>query len=292
MAQSQWITIIKNISDIEQTIEDLGITLDSTAELNFDEIFSYDDLAESKDLKDLLLSESLVLNDGTDDLSATDAIEYLNIVQLNYLKENYYDKEYLNSQLLNKNTLDEAYNEGGSGAGRIIDATSGAVKIDVVDANNAPLELTEKSSLPTVGLAAGQLATKDGLLFIYDGTRSKWLSTSRMFLVFGRSGRTTSQYLNFYSGNIPSNNSGLRLARDAVIVSMAGQFNQSGTGIFHVGKNDIFSSIGNLSINSALGGHNTSLNINLNAGDYLQSYIQTSIDVWYPMLIIEIAWRS
>ena len=292
MAQPQWIVLIKNISGIDQTIEDLGITIDSTAEMNFDEIFSYDDLAESKDLKDLLNSDDLVLNDGVSDLSSSDAVDYLNTIQLNYLKENYYDKTYLDSQLLNKNTLSEAYDEGGSGAGRYIDATSGAVKIDVVDSDNAPIELVEKSVLPTSDLAAGQLAVKDGMLFVYDGTRSKWLSTTRMFLTFGRGGRTANQYLNFYAGRIPSNNSGLRLSRDAVIVSLSGQFNTSGTGIFYIGKNDTPSSIGNLSVSSSLGNHNTTLNIDLSAGDFLQSYIQSSTKVWYPVLIVEIAWRA
>jgi len=77
------------------------------------------------------------------------------------------------------NDLDSAYDQGGAGAGRTINADSGAVIIDSGVATNAPLQLTEKASLPTTGLAAGQMAVKGGILCIYDATRSKWISVTK-----------------------------------------------------------------------------------------------------------------
>lgn len=289
---SQWNIIVKNISGIPQTVEDLGIIIDSTAELNLDEIFTYEEIAESNDLKNFIINNDFLISDGTSDLAITQAIDYLTTDNLYYLKENYYNKDEIDNQLLDKNTLDEAYDEGGPGVGRLINATDGAVKIDTGSATNAPLELTEKSSLPLTGLSSGQLAVKDGILFVYDGTRSKWLSVTRMFLVFGKSGNTKNQYLYFYAGSLPSNNSGLRLSRNATIVSLSGQFDSVDTGTFEIRKNDNISSITSLTVTSSIGNHDNTPNINLNEGDYIQSYFSSSSKVPDPMIIIEMAWRE
>lgn len=289
---SQWNIIVKNISGIPQTVEDLGIIIDSTAELNLDEIFTYEEIAESNDLKNFIINSDFSISDGTSDLTITQAIDYLTTDNLYYLKENYYNKYEIDNQLLDKNTLDEAYDEGGLGSGRIINATNGAVKIDTGVATNAPLELTEKNSLPTTGLSSGQLAVKNGIVFIYDGTRSKWLSITRMFLVFGKSGNTKNQYLYFYAGSLPSNNSGLRLSRSATIVSLSGQFDGVDTGTFEIRKNDGVFGITSLTVTSAIGNHDNTINIDLNEGDYLQSYFSSNEKIQDPMIIVEIAWRG
>jgi len=200
----------------------------------------------------------------------------------------------INTQLteaLDNNTLDGAYDEGGAGAGRQINADAGAVVIDTGVATTAPLELTPKSALPTTGLNDGQLAIRDGILCIYDSTRAKWLSVQRQFLVFGRRRRVRNQYLNFCVGNLPSKNSGFRLVRDACIVSISGHLDNNGTCNMHVRRNDSATNIASLSISSALGASDVSANVNLNADDYLQSYLSASSDVEDPVCIIEIAWR-
>lgn len=192
---------------------------------------------------------------------------------------------------LDHNTLDEAYDEGGAGAGRTINVTDGAVKLDTGAATNAPLELTEKASLPSTGLGAGQLAVKGGILCIYDSTRSKWLSVQRMFISFGRSGNTKDQYLNFFGGNLASNNAGLRMARNATIVSITAQFDSSGTGTAHIRKNDVATNIASLTVTAALGNQATDTNVDVSAGDYLQSYLEATSACTDPMVVIEIAWR-
>jgi len=290
---SQWTVILKNFSGSDQLVKDLGLpVLDSTAEINLDEQFTYDEITGSDDLRDLVDSGDLTINDGVDDLSPSDGVDYLTLINKEYLEDNYYDKTYIDGQLLDKNTLDEAYNEGGAGAGRVIDSTAGAVKIDVGTATNAPLELTEKATLPTTGLAGGQLTTKDGTLFVYDGTRSKWVSTNRMFVVFGRKGKTKNQYLNIYSGDVPSNLSGIPLAKDAVILSMAGVFESSGTGTFEIRKDDGTSPIVSLALSAEDKKQETTTNIDLNAGETLQGYFSNSSVCDSPIIVLEIAWRS
>jgi len=236
---SQWKVIVTNISGIDQIVSDLGLPVpDSTAEINLDKQFTYDEISGSDDLRELVGNGDLLINDGSDDLSPSEGVRYLTLINKEYLEDNYYDKSYLDSQLINKNTLDEAYNEGGDGAGRVIDTTAGAIKIDVGEATNAPIELTEKLDLPTTDLAAGQLAVKNGILFVYDNTRSKWISTARMFVVFGRKGKTINQYLNICGGKIPCTLSGFPIPRNAVIVSMSGILESSNTGTFEIRKDD------------------------------------------------------
>ena len=195
-------------------------------------------------------------------------------------------------------SLDKAYDGytsggvgSGSGSGRTVNADQGSVKIDTGLSTNSPLELVPKSTLPTTGLSDGQLSVKDGILFVYDNTRGKWLSVSRSILCFGRKGLTRNQYLDHFAGGLSSNNSGLRMARDAVIVSLAAQFDVSGTGTFQIRKNDGLS-ITNLSLSSSVGEQSTTVNIDLDQGDFLQCYLSSSSNVQDPIILVEIAWRS
>lgn len=289
---SQWTIIIRNDSGLDQIINDLGFPVpDSTAEINLHEQFTYDEITGSDDLKTLINNGDLIINDGSNDLSSEDGIKYLTLINKYYLEENYYDKDYLDNQLLNKNTLDEAYNEGGSGAGRFIDATAGSVVIDIGESTNAPLELTEKSILPSTDLSAGQLTVRNGILYIYDGIRSKWLSTSRMFIVFGRKGKTKNQYLNIYSGDVPSNLSGIIIPKNATIISLAGVFENSDTGTFEIKKNDSSSIISSLSLTSQIKNYDNSINVDLDAGDVIQGYFSSNNKCESPNILLEIAWR-
>ena len=189
------------------------------------------------------------------------------------------------------NTLDQAYDQGGPGAGREIFVDSGAVKLSA-SGGYAPLELTDLASAPTTGLADGQLAVINGLLYEYDDDRSKWLSVQRGFFVFGRSGNSKNQYLNFGAGTLTSNNSGYRIPRNATIVSLSGQLDASGTCDLRIRKNDTATNIATLSIAAAVGASDNTIDVDVAAGDYLQSYIDADAGVPDPMLIVEIAWRE
>ena len=189
------------------------------------------------------------------------------------------------------NTLDAAYDEGGAGAGRAITADSGPVEIDRAASTDASFRIVPKGSLPTTNLADGQLDIKNSIFCIYDNTRSKWLSIERLMLAFGRPGKSKDQYLPFYIGAMPSNNSGLRMMRDATIVGISGQLNASGTCDFKIRKNDISTNIATLALASAIGDQDVTLNIDVDQGDYLQSYIENTNKVDDPVIMVEIAWR-
>jgi hypothetical protein len=190
------------------------------------------------------------------------------------------------------NTLDGSYDEGGAGVGRVINADAGAVKIDVGTASNAGLELTEKALLPTTGLAAGQMAVRGGILYMYDSSRNKFLSIEKDNLAFGRSGTSRNQYLGFFgNGAFSSSTSGLRITRNSTITSISSQLSASGTCSFQIRKNDGSVSIASQTITAAEGGHDTSLNIDVVAGDYLQCYISNTNTVSNPMVLIELKYR-
>lgn len=188
-------------------------------------------------------------------------------------------------------TLDGAYDQGGAGAGRLINATNGPVKLDRGSATSASFEIVPKSNLPTTGLSDGQIDIKDGILCIYDANRSKWLSVQRQFLVFGRRGDTKNQYLGFFGSRLVSLNSGLRLARAATIVSLAGQINSAGTCTFNLRRNDVATNVKSLTISAAVGSEDISVNTDLNSGDFIQCQLGSTLAVSDPMLIVEIAWR-
>ena len=201
----------------------------------------------------------------------------------------------INSQMVTaliSNTLDMSYDQGGSGAGRLIQTDSGPVKLDCLAATTAPLELVPKAALPTTGLANGQLAVKDGILCIYDSTRGKWLSVQRQTFVFGRAGTTKNQYLNFGAGSLASNNSGYRMPRNATIVGISGQLDASGTCTMNIRFNDTATNSVVLTITGAIGAADISTNIDCGATDFLQAYLATATaGVEDPVMFIEIAWR-
>ncbi len=76
--------------------------------------------------------------------------------------------------------LQEAYEAGNTVT---ISDSDGPVK--VVGGTTPPLELTSQSSAPNQNLNGGSIAVVDNILYIYDGSRNKWLSPSK-FLEFGR----------------------------------------------------------------------------------------------------------
>ncbi len=94
MAQ-MWTCIIKNEGASPVTIDDLGITIDATAQIDFHELFDFTRIADSNDLRDYVSAGTLVVNDGTSDLDTSDGVDFLAIVHVYYLGSNYYTKTQL-----------------------------------------------------------------------------------------------------------------------------------------------------------------------------------------------------
>jgi hypothetical protein len=303
---SMWIFKITNISGEDKNIVDLGITIeDSTSEIVLSEFYTYTELANSDDLREFVGNGDFIVNNGYGTLTPQEGVDFLTLENIEHLEDNYYSIDELqtpgssvidwtniaNAPSIDQNTLDEAYDHGGPGAGRVINADNGPVKIDRGSSTSASIEIVPKSLLPSTGLSGGQIDNKNGVLCIYDGSRSKWLSVSRPTLAFGRSRKSKNQYLNFWVSETNSNMSGIRMPRNATIVSLSGQFETSGTGTFEIRKNDAIDVVASLDITSDVGNSNINIDTDVSEGDFLQCYISSYDGVDTPIIFIELAWR-
>ncbi|WP_298782772.1 hypothetical protein, partial [uncultured Polaribacter sp.] len=129
----------------------------------------------------------------------------------------------------------------------------------------------------------------DGLLYSYDATRSKWLSVDRNMIGWGRnSAGTTNEYLRQFNGALSSFN-GWRMIRSGTITAITVQSNANQTYTIQIRKNDVATAITSLTVSTAQGNHDTTINVDFVEGDFLQCYLSgSSID--YPQVLIEIAW--
>lgn len=300
-----WTVIIKNDSTADITIEDLGLPISVGDQITLSNHFSYDEITGSDDLRELVANTVIVVNDGTNDFDAYDGVRWITSQNIKDLEDNYYDifdlQESGQSQIhwdniINTppfetgNTLGEAYNEGEAGAGRVIPAYNEPVKIDRGASTDASFEIVSKAE-PTTNSVGGQIDNINGTLCMYDNTRSKWLSIARSTIAFGRFRTTRTQILGFYGAPFPSNNSGIRMPRNATIVSLSGQFDASGTGTFQIYRNDTPIVLASLSIVASVGLSDPNVNEDVNANDFLQCRMFTATTVEDPFIFIELAWR-
>ncbi len=94
---NMWPLVIKNDGVVAVEIEDMGITVDATSQIDLAAQYDYAEIANSDDLRTEVLAGNLIVNNGTTDLNATDGEEYLEIVNVWFLKDNHYTKTELNT---------------------------------------------------------------------------------------------------------------------------------------------------------------------------------------------------
>ena len=172
------------------------------------------------------------------------------------------------------------------------DATAGASdgRVDVGD--TAILGLPVKAAAPTAGAAAGDLFynSGDGLTYEYDGTRSKWLTTSKIGLQFGAK-KADGQYL-LMGGDAQSSNTGFRMPKDGTIVSVTVQTSGGlATKAMEIRRNGSATPL--LSFSMAAGVYtNAAVNVDFTAADYLQVFASaTGAKIDDPVALVEIAYR-
>lgn len=201
----------------------------------------------------------------------------------------------IESAAADRNTLDEAYDEGGAGVGRTINVDSGAVVLTATG-GYAPLQLTNLTVAPNAGLLNGQLAVINGMLYSYDQSRLKWLSVHRETIAFGRQGVLQNGWLNFWAGELPSNNSGIRMGRNGVITMITAQADKplvNGNADINVRRNDATPNIATLTVVSGTEGNSQdTYNVNVAKDEYLQCRIDkpTTGGVEDLVVTIEIAY--
>ena len=132
-----------------------------------------------------------------------------------------------------------------------------------------------------------------GRLWVYDGVRDKWLSSDRQFALAGRDGRAKNLYLRLLDGQ-PSNLTGYRMLRNATIVALAAQTRNIETWTLQIRKNGDPTSVYSLTISGASGAHNKLVDIDVDEGDLVQMFAETTnfLGIKDPFVMIEIAWRN
>ncbi|MCG8830006.1 hypothetical protein [Tenacibaculum finnmarkense] len=161
-----------------------------------------------------------------------------------------------------------------------------------VKSTDVPFKIEPNTTTPT-GTSGGQMFvdSTNGILYIYDGTRAKWLSVDRTMVGWGvNNANTGNEYLRQFNG-AQSNRNGWRMIRNATITAISAQTNINQTWTLEIRKNDGTTAIASLTITNQQGNHNNTLNIDVNEGDFIQAYCNGS-SVDYPETLIEIAWRK
>lgn len=189
-------------------------------------------------------------------------------------------------------TLDDAYNEGDENNDHTIIVDDGPVEFDATSGTDAPIHLTELSTFPTTNLSGGQLAVVGDTLYLYDDNRGRWIGTERTTMVFGRMKPTKDQYLNSFGGNMPSNNSGIPIDQDSVIVGLASRIDTTGTCVIHIYKNDVETSIASITITAGTNAQDVTINVNVDAGDNISAYLEATTAVQDPIVRLKIAPRG
>ena len=170
----------------------------------------------------------------------------------------------------------------------------GKLTVDASADTTAALELVPQPT-PTTNLAAGQIAVIGDKAYMYDVSRSKWLSLEILPIEFGFSGARDNVYLRS-AGNVNNANSGPIMPYNGTIVAVtANSNNGSTTKEFEVrvrnGTTTNSTQSYNL-VNREFLENNT--NLDFDAGDFLKVFINddTTGDVNNLNVVLFVKWRQ
>ena len=189
-----------------------------------------------------------------------------------------------------RDTLDEAYDGlPGSGSGRTINVDSGPV---VLNASNgsASLQVNPITYVPTLNLQDGQICLNNGIMYVYDALRLKWLSMSRETVSFG-SKRADGCFLS-QTNNITSSQAGWVAMRSGTIVGITAQaaagYSRKQFDILNAG---ISTPLFSFQLNNFVY-INSNIDISFNAGDVLKIYCRSQFGTTFHISTnLEICWR-
>lgn len=140
-----------------------------------------------------------------------------------------------------------------------------------------------------------KLQLYNSILMYYDSTRSKWLSTSRDSTKFGLSNSNirTNRWMAIVGGSY-SNVTGVKIPRDATITAITAQTQNTTTCEFRIRVNGLAPDVYVLSLSAQDSLSVDSLNIDLDADDWIQCELTTltANPVDYPEVYLEFCWRK
>jgi hypothetical protein len=150
--------------------------------------------------------------------------------------------------------------------------------------------LDPRPTVPSTNVVDGAVATVSGIVYSYDGTRSKWLSIDRKLIEMSKDGFAKDVYLR--TGNVASSQTGYRALRSGTITGIFAQTDTAYTWTIEVRRNGVLAPIASLAITAATGSQQVTTNVDFNQGDELQLFANTSgSNITAPVAGIEIAWK-
>lgn len=171
------------------------------------------------------------------------------------------------------------------------ESVSGLWTFDPTTATDPSIILPPVASVPTTNVVDGAIATVSGVFYVYDGTRSKFLSVDRKLLIASKQGFAKDIYLRVGEG-IATSQTGIRALRDGTITGISLQTDSAATWTLEVRRNGTVTVLASLASGGAQGAQSVSLNADFSQGDELQFYANTAgSTIESPVGNIEIAWR-
>lgn len=155
-----------------------------------------------------------------------------------------------------------------------------------------PFKIVPSVTTPT-GTTSGQMAIIDNSLYIYDATRSKWLSSETSVFSWGNNGNTDNQYLEFATSDAA--NSGVKIPVNATIVAVTIQTATSSSDNarqFTIRKNNPNVDVVNFST-AAFTYNSILVNTDVTAGDFLRVFVTDEPnEVSSPIVTLWLKWRK
>ena len=150
--------------------------------------------------------------------------------------------------------------------------------------------IVQDTIAPTTNVSGGSVSIIGGIQYIYDNTRTKWLSSERKFLTSGRnSNNVTNSYLEV-SESVTSSDAGFRILRNGTITGIWAQTRDVETWTFEIRKNGAVTVISSLSVIGSRGATDATINVDISQDDEIQFYVNGT-GIAKPVVGIEIAWR-
>lgn len=131
----------------------------------------------------------------------------------------------------------------------------------------------------------------NGVPYTLDPSRNKFLSLARPLFIAGYQGfSVTNRYLQVPGDVATMGQQGVLLPRDATITAIAAKSRTTGGWLCEVRRNGVNMTVASQAVSSGVGS-NSNLNIDLDAGDWLQFYVNGT-NVGFPVVSVELAWRK
>lgn len=130
-----------------------------------------------------------------------------------------------------------------------------------------------------------------GVPYTMDPSRNKFLSLARPLFIAGAQGfGVTNRYLQLPGDVATMGQQGVLLPRPATITAIAAKSRTTGGWLFEVRRNGANITVASQAVSVGVGS-SPNLNIDLDAGDWLQFFVNGT-NVGFPVASVELAWRK